>query len=106
MTRMWTDLYAIRKIITDYQIYTGEYYRLMKLAEEVGEVNEAFLSYECANARKLSLEGSAQPNDVAKELCDVVITAIVALGDWCDDPKAELKAAVKRVAKRCAKEGS
>lgn len=50
--------------------------RLMKLAEETGEVVTAYLGMTGQNPRKGTY---ATRDDVASELCDVVVTALVAL---------------------------
>jgi hypothetical protein len=57
--------------------------RIVKLAEEVGEVSQAFIGYKGMNKRKGFTHTS---QDVAKELCDVLVTAMVALEDYVNDP--------------------
>lgn len=95
----------IHRAIADHQGYTGAgiHLRLMKLAEEVGEVNQAYIGTMGANKRK---GRTHEPEDVAKELCDVVITAMVALHDWTTSPELFLKQQVTRVLERCKRDGS
>lgn len=100
MSGIYEDIY---KTISDHQKVNGELLRLMKLSEEVGEVTQACIGYLGANRRKgVTHDG----RDVAKELCDVIITAMVALHDWVDSPEMFLKEQVARVAERCRTDGS
>lgn len=81
----------------------GPSVRLMKLSEEVGEVMEAYIGLVGANKRKgYSHDGL----DVADELCDVVITAMVSLHDWVVDPEDYLKDKLETLQARIEKEGS
>jgi NTP pyrophosphatase (non-canonical NTP hydrolase) len=82
---------------------SGPAIRLIKLQEEAGEVAEAFIGSTGANLRKGVNHGR---NDVAKELCDVVITAMVALHDWTDNPEQFLKDQLQQLTVRVKKEGS
>lgn len=50
--------------------------RILKIGEEFGEVCEAWIGWGGQNPRKGI---SHDINDVAMELCDVIITALVAL---------------------------
>ena len=50
--------------------------RVMKIAEEAGEAVAAYISTTGANPRK---GVTATPNDLASELCDVVLAALIAL---------------------------
>jgi hypothetical protein len=50
--------------------------RVMKIAEETGEAVTAYLGLTGENPRKAV---TADPDDVAAELCDVVLAALVAL---------------------------
>ncbi|CAM5503519.1 MULTISPECIES: MazG-like family protein [Streptomyces] len=59
--------------------------RLMKLVEEAGEVMQAYIGVEGQNPRK---GVTHKPGDVAAELCDVILTAAVALHRFTDDPEA------------------
>ena len=50
--------------------------RVMKIAEEAGEAVAAYLGLTGANPRK---GVTATPDDLAGELCDVVLAALIAL---------------------------
>ncbi len=50
--------------------------RVMKIAEETGEAVAAYIGLAGANPRK---GVTAEPDDLAGELCDVVLAALVAL---------------------------
>ncbi|WP_432077778.1 MazG-like family protein [Streptomyces sp. YPW6] len=71
--------------------------RLLKLTEESGEVAQAWIGATGQNPRK-GITHSA--GDVADELCDVIVTASVALASLVDDPGAHLDAKVARIAAR------
>lgn len=77
--------------------------RLMKLSEEVGEVVQAFIGFKGWNKRK-GFNHTAK--DVADELCDVIITAKVALHDWVEDPESYLANHEEKIARRVKKDGS
>ncbi|MFH8371113.1 MazG-like family protein [Streptomyces sp. NPDC018031] len=68
--------------------------RLMKLAEEAGEVMQAYIGTVGQNPRKGVTHG---PEDVAAELCDVILTAAVALHRFTDDPERFLARHASRV---------
>lgn len=80
----------------------GPLYRVLKLQEEAGEVAEAVIGFVGANKRK----AYAQENDVAKELADVVITAMVALHDWVPSPHLFMEERLRELAERIRTEGS
>ncbi|MEV4557803.1 MazG-like family protein [Kitasatospora sp. NPDC049285] len=69
----------------------------LKLSEEAGEVAEAVIGAMGQNPRK---GFSHSWDDVAGELCDVVITALVALIRVHPDPPAALDAHLAKVAAR------
>ena len=71
--------------------------RLMKLAEESGEVMQAYIGATGQNPRKGRTHTS---EDVASELCDVILTAAVALHRFSGDPAAALDARIREVARR------
>jgi NTP pyrophosphatase (non-canonical NTP hydrolase) len=71
--------------------------RLMKLAEESGEVMQAYIGATGQNPRKGRTHTSA---DVADELCDVILTAAVALHRFTGDPAGVLDDRIRRVARR------
>jgi NTP pyrophosphatase (non-canonical NTP hydrolase) len=81
----------------------GRTARIIKLQEEVGEVSQAYIGFLGANARK---GYSHTGQDVAKELADVVITAMVALHDWTDSPEQFVKEHLQGLLERIKEEGS
>jgi NTP pyrophosphatase (non-canonical NTP hydrolase) len=71
--------------------------RLLKLVEEVGEVGSAYIGVTGQNPRK----GVTHTNeDVASELCDVMLSAAVALHRFTDKPEYAFGEHVKSVAQR------
>lgn len=71
--------------------------RLLKLTEETGEVAQAWIGAQGQNPRK----GTTHTNlDVADELCDVIITASVALASITDHPHTVLDAKLAATADR------
>ena len=81
----------------------GPLYRLIKLQEEVGEVGQAVIGFVGANKRK---GFTHDEDDVAKELADVVVTAMVALHDWVDSPEQFMEEHLKGLLARIKEEGS
>jgi NTP pyrophosphatase (non-canonical NTP hydrolase) len=71
--------------------------RLLKLMEEAGEVAQARIGMVGQNPRKGVTHTAA---DVAAELCDVIVTAAVALHRFTDDPAAALADKLTTVADR------
>ncbi|MEU6347875.1 MazG-like family protein [Streptomyces sp. NPDC047072] len=71
--------------------------RMLKLAEEVGEVSEAVIGATGQNPRK---GVSHSWEDVQGELCDVVITALVALRTLTPDTRETFMAHLARVRER------
>nr|WP_308433690.1 MazG-like family protein [Streptomyces hiroshimensis] len=61
--------------------------RLLKVTEEAGEAAQAYLGWQGQNPRKGTTHTRGQ---VATELCDVILAAMVALHDFHDDPAALL----------------
>lgn len=61
--------------------------RVAKIVEEAGEAMQALIAYHHTNPRKPS--GSIE--DVIKELCDVALTAKVAVESFGFDAEAELR---------------
>jgi hypothetical protein len=74
--------------------------RLMKLAEEAGEVMQAYIGVVGQNPRKGVTHTRA---DVADEVCDVIVTAAVALHEFTDDPAGTLAAKVHAIAARAGR---
>ncbi|GAB1817311.1 MazG-like family protein [Herbidospora sp. RD11066] len=71
--------------------------RVLKVAEEAGEVASAVIGMVGQNPRK---GRTHTRDDVAAELCDVALTAFVALASYADDPRATWEAHVAKVAAR------
>ncbi|MEU6986295.1 MazG-like family protein [Streptomyces sp. NPDC046324] len=71
--------------------------RVLKLSEEVGEVAQAVIGATGQNPRK----GTSHTwQDVESELCDVIITAMVALRTLTPDAAEVFAGHVRRVAER------
>lgn len=71
--------------------------RLLKISEEAGEVAQAWIGYIGQNPRKGVTNTSA---DVADELCDVIVTAMVALGSVIDDPARHFAGKLAEIARK------
>jgi NTP pyrophosphatase (non-canonical NTP hydrolase) len=71
--------------------------RVLKLSEEVGEVAQAVIGATGQNPRK---GASHTWQDVESELCDVVITALVALRTLTPDAREVFARHLARVAER------
>ncbi|WP_330319963.1 MazG-like family protein [Streptomyces clavifer] len=77
--------------------------RMLKLSEEVGEVSRAVIGATGQNPRK-GVTHSWQ--DVEAELCDVIVTAMVALRTLTPDAAAVFDGHLHRIAERSAGTGS
>ena len=76
---------------------TDKLLRLMKLSEEVGEVAQAVIGVTGQNPRK----GVTHTwDDVTSELCDVILTAMVALTTITPDAREVFARRVDHVAAR------
>lgn len=73
--------------------------RLMKITEEAGEVAQAYAGVHGQNPRKGITHTRA---DVQDELCDVIVTAAVALASIADGPEDVLTAKLAKIANRAA----
>lgn len=71
--------------------------RILKLTEEAGEVAQAWIGVQGQNPRKGVTHTAA---DVADELCDVIVTALVALTSVVDDPAGHWNAKLATIAAR------
>lgn len=87
----------------DFYRQAGPVVRLIKVQEEAGEVAQAFIGFVGANKRKGYTHTT---DDVAKELADVVVTAMVALHDWTPSPEQFMKEHLQGLLKRIKEEGS
>nr|WP_242587702.1 MazG-like family protein [Streptomyces sp. MST-110588] len=71
--------------------------RLLKITEEAGEVTRAYLGMTGQNPRKGITHTR---DDVADELCDVILSAMTALHSFADAPEAVFRTVVQRRAVR------
>lgn len=101
---VYRDIYE--KIANSNRVQAGQngpLWRLLKVQEEAGEVAQGVIGFMGANKRK----GVTHDEEaVAKELADVVITAMVALHDWVPSPDQFMKARLQALSERIKKEGS
>lgn len=87
---LWTRLEATR----EHAGREGVLLRVLKLSEEVGEVAEAVIGTTGQNPRK----GVTHTwDDVQSELCDVAITALVALRTLTPEARAVFEGHLERV---------
>ncbi|MFC5219141.1 MazG-like family protein [Streptomyces coerulescens] len=97
---LWTSIDALLTWLdTDQPVdgREGVLLRILKLSEEVGEVAEAVIGATGQNPRK----GVTHTwEDVQGELCDVVITALVALRTLTPDTREVFARHLERVTKR------
>ncbi|MFC7893301.1 MazG-like family protein [Streptomyces sp. NPDC057381] len=105
-TDVWATIDALWKWLEADQPVGGReglLLRMLKLSEEVGEVSEAVIGATGQNPRK----GVTHTwDDVEAELCDVVITALVALRTLTPDTRAVFDRHLARVAKRSLPPGT
>jgi DNA polymerase III alpha subunit len=71
--------------------------RLLKVTEEAGEAAAAYIGATGQNPRKGTTHS---PADVADELCDVIVSAMVALHSFTDHPRHHLAAKLAAVTDR------
>ncbi|WP_109001327.1 MazG-like family protein [Streptomyces rishiriensis] len=97
---VWATVDALRVWLDDHRAHGGRealLLRVLKLSEEVGEVAQAVIGATGQNPRK----GADHTwEDVQAELCDVVITALVALRTLTPDAPAVFAGHLARVANR------
>lgn len=74
--------------------------RMLKLSEEVGEVAQAIIGATGQNPRKGTTHSW---RDVESELCDVIITAMVALRTLTPDASEVFASHLRGIAKRSLK---
>lgn len=96
----WTTITRLHTWLTTHQnLPRGEevLLRVLKLSEEVGETAQAVIGATGQNPRK----GTTHTwQDVEAELCDVIITAMVALRTLTPDAREVFEGHVERVAGR------
>jgi NTP pyrophosphatase (non-canonical NTP hydrolase) len=98
---VYRDIYE--KIAATQDVREGVWQRIVKLQEESGEVAQALIGFTGANKRK----GVTHDEEaVARELADVVITAMVALHDWVPSPERYMKDRLQVLMERIRTEGS
>lgn len=99
----WEQVQHVRQWLDDNTEQRGEedrrLLRVLKISEELGEVSEAVHGALSANPRK---GASHTWDDVRMELCDVLVTSMVALATLTDDPAKELDARLERLVGRLA----
>ncbi|MCF2539883.1 MULTISPECIES: MazG-like family protein [Streptomyces] len=97
---LWKDVDALWAWLEAGQPHGGTeglLLRMLKLSEEVGEVAQAVIGATGQNPRK----GVTHTwDDVQSELCDVVITALVALRTLTPDAREVFMRHLARVAER------
>lgn len=96
----WTTVTRLHDWLTAHQdLPPGQeiLLRVLKLSEEVGEAAQAVIGATGQNPRKGTSHSWA---DVEAELCDVVITAMVALRTLTPDAPEVFAAHLRRVADR------
>ncbi|MCX4761520.1 MazG-like family protein [Streptomyces sp. NBC_01275] len=97
---LWDTVDALWTWLDENQTHGGReglLLRVLKLSEEVGEVAQAVIGATGQNPRK---GASHTWDDVQAELCDVVITALVALRTLSPDAQAVFAGHLARVAER------
>ncbi|MER6466085.1 MazG-like family protein [Streptomyces sp. NPDC001288] len=92
--RHWLDTHANPELAGDVRLW-----RVLKISEEVGEVAEAMHGAMGANPRK---GASHTWDDVHTELCDVVVTSMMALAACTPDAPALLDARLQHLIDRVA----
>jgi NTP pyrophosphatase (non-canonical NTP hydrolase) len=77
--------------------------QLLKITEEAGEVAEAVIGATGTNPRK---GFSHTWDDVRNELCDVIVTAMVALTRLTPDAREVFAANLRRISERSLAQGT
>lgn len=78
-------------------------HRVLKITEEVGEASQALIGVAGTNPRKGQTHTMA---DVAKELSDIVVTALLALGTVTGDARATLAEHIEALWQRAQEAGA
>ena len=100
---VYRDIYEKIEATQHHLGVPGSILRLIKVQEEAGEVAQAVIGFTGANKRK---GYTHDEEDVAKELADVVITAMVAMHDWVPSPERFMDEHLDGLLKRIKEEGS
>jgi NTP pyrophosphatase (non-canonical NTP hydrolase) len=90
--RTWLDENAVQASDSDVRLL-----RVLKIGEEFGEVAEALHGAMAANPRK---GANRTWDDVYKELCDVTITALIALASLTPDARKLFEDRLRHIADR------
>ncbi|EKX69345.1 hypothetical protein Sipo8835_12290 [Streptomyces ipomoeae] len=97
---LWRSISLLHSWLESNRVHDGQellLLRMLKLQEEVGEVAQAVIGATGSNPRK----GTTHTwDDVRSELCDVVITALVALRTLTPDARAVFNAHLAGVTAR------
>ncbi|WP_155055101.1 MazG-like family protein [Streptomyces blattellae] len=97
---LWTGIDALWSWLDENRVHGGQeglLLQMLKLSEEVGEVAQAVIGATGQNPRK----GTTHTwEDVESELCDVVITALVALRTLTPDTHEVFTRHLARVKRR------
>ncbi|MFD5632322.1 MazG-like family protein [Streptomyces sp. NPDC127072] len=97
---VWDSIDRLYTWLDSHQALTGRELlltRMLKLSEEVGEVAQAVIGVTGQNPRK----GTSHTwDDVRSELCDVVVTALVALRTLTPDARETFTAHLADVTER------
>ncbi len=96
----WNTVGSIRAWLdqaSDLPPQTRTLLQILKITEEAGEVAEAVIGATGQNPRK---GHSHTWDDVRNELCDVIVTAMVALARLTPEPQAVFAANLARIAAR------
>lgn len=99
-TETWTVVERLRQRLDTHHHTAGHDpipLRLLKIMEEAGEVARAYHGMLGANPRKGITH---TPDDVRRELCDVIVTAAVALAALSPDPGVEFREHLDRLVER------
>ncbi|MEU6812360.1 MazG-like family protein [Streptomyces sp. NPDC046831] len=102
---VWTSIDALWAWLETSRPHSGQeglLLRMLKLSEEVGEAAQAVIGATGQNPRK---GASHTWEDVQAELCDVVITALVALRTLTPDTREVFTRHLARVTGRCGSAG-
>lgn len=83
MTGAWQHVDAVVKWLESRNGSSEPAMSLVKISEELGEAAQAYTGLLGRNPRKGVTHSG---DDVAAELCDVILSAMVALHDFTDEP--------------------
>ena len=97
---LWQSVELLHSWLESNRVHDGRellLLRMLKLQEEVGEVAQAVIGVTGSNPRK----GTTHTwDDVGAELCDVIITALVALRTLAPDAREVFAARLTAVTER------